>query len=269
MYTQTKFRMQTEQEDMPTLVEGLTLKGHTVALTDDTKDGVDFVAKPLVYKFHNHNVISIFKRMPFGTDIKMDGNPFIYALKGIHGWPFNMSSANIIKYLRRFINNCNQISKTYDTVIIVPSQYDVNRRFMYAIKSIVGYKNSIEAFFFKVEIDDPDSLIDHDKLNKDFTPYAKELIYDRIYKCFNKMKSGYFESKYMDKDLMKYLSMVVAFDRQQVADIAPMIDGKNVLILDDTLSSGKTISDCAKIIESTFNPKKLTFITLLSKKFSK
>ena len=44
-----------------------------------------------------------------------------------------------------------------------------------------------------------------------------------------------------------------------------MINDKDILILDDTISSGKTISDSVYAINETFKPKSITVITLFSK----
>ena len=41
-----------------------------------------------------------------------------------------------------------------------------------------------------------------------------------------------------------------------------VINNKNVLIFDDTVTSGKTISDSGKAIYEMFAPKSLTYITL-------
>ena len=43
-----------------------------------------------------------------------------------------------------------------------------------------------------------------------------------------------------------------------------VINGKNVLIFDDTVTTGKTISDSGEAICSMFIPKSITFITLFS-----
>ena len=43
------------------------------------------------------------------------------------------------------------------------------------------------------------------------------------------------------------------------------IDDKDILLLDDTISSGETVSQCINGILSNFIPKSITIITLLSK----
>ena len=48
-------------------------------------------------------------------------------------------------------------------------------------------------------------------------------------------------------------------------DIRKYIDDKDILLLDDTISSGETVSQCINGILSNFIPKSITIITLLSK----
>ena len=45
---------------------------------------------------------------------------------------------------------------------------------------------------------------------------------------------------------------------------ADLINGKDVLVFDDTITTGKTISDSGKAITEMFAPKSITFITLFS-----
>jgi hypoxanthine-guanine phosphoribosyltransferase len=51
----------------------------------------------------------------------------------------------------------------------------------------------------------------------------------------------------------------------EAIEYAPFINDKNILVLDDTIASGKTISEACKIIIESFTPKSITVITLFSK----
>ena len=48
-------------------------------------------------------------------------------------------------------------------------------------------------------------------------------------------------------------------------DVSEKINGKNILILDDTIASGQTISLFTKEILDIYEPSKVTIITLFSK----
>jgi hypothetical protein len=47
-------------------------------------------------------------------------------------------------------------------------------------------------------------------------------------------------------------------------EVADRINGKNALIIDDTVTSGKTLSDSAHAILEMYDPKSITFLTLFS-----
>lgn len=49
-------------------------------------------------------------------------------------------------------------------------------------------------------------------------------------------------------------------------EIAEHINDKNILIIDDTVTTGSTLSTSADAIWSTFNPKSITFLTIFSSK---
>ena len=72
----------------------------------------------------------------------------------------------------------------------------------------------------------------------------------------------YFSYKYIPPYLRKYVlkSMFLEDDNK----IDKMINDKDILILDDTISSGQTISETSKRIYNTFTPKSITVITLFS-----
>ncbi len=55
-----------------------------------------------------------------------------------------------------------------------------------------------------------------------------------------------------------YLSDCVKSD----LEMANQINGKRVLVLDDTVASVKTISDSAEDLMDTFDPKSITSLTL-------
>lgn len=251
------------------IVEGLNINidDKTVSLTDNHNSGVDFslVNNPVYYKHQGYNVISIFKRTPL-TDInntQRDGNPFIYALKNKNGWKFNITTSEITKYIRRFLSICKKIKNKYDTIIITPSASDINEKFMNVISKQVDADKIINEYFIKLtkeEIID-DDLIDTERIRNDYgTSFNK--VMSEIHRSFRRMKGEMFEAKYVNKEYLKYIKYI---ETNSNNDIRKYIDDKDVLLLDDTISSGETVSQCINGIISNFIPKSITIITLLSK----
>lgn len=249
------------------LVEGIIVDNfNKTVLLDDSSKGVDF-SKPVYWKTKDHiDVISIFKRTSYNNRGDFDGNPFIYALKNKFGWKFKISKAESYKYMRKFVENCQKLQQTYDTIIMIPSYSDINARFMDALFDISKAKHKIEHFFSKIELnhDEVEQFIDYEKIRQDFAdPRDVEIeIEDLLYDLNETGKK--FEAKLINKRYLKYIKFLQINDD---ADSVEQINGKNVLILDDTFSSGTTVSKAVEAIKSNYDPKSITVVTLLSKKF--
>ena len=251
------------------IVEGLNIDvdNKTVSLTDAHNSGIDFslVNNPVYDKHNGYDVISIFKRTSL-TDInntQRDGNPFIYALKNKNGWKFNITSEEINKYIRRFLSICQKINNKYDTIIITPSASELNEKFMKAISRQVDANNIINEYFVKLSKEEiiDDDLIDIERIRKDYGNSLNKVM-SEIHRSFRRMKGETFEAKYVKKEYLKYIKYI---ETNGDDDIRKYIDDKDILLLDDTISSGETVSQCINGILSNFIPKSITIITLLSK----
>lgn len=251
------------------IVEGLNIDVYnkTVSLTDNHNLGIDFslVNNPVYDKHNGYDVISIFKRTSL-TDInntQRDGNPFIYALKKKNGWKFNITSEEINKYIRRFLTVCKKINNKYDTIIITPSASELNEKFMKAISRQVDANNIINEYFVKLSKEEiiDDDLIDIERIRNDYGNSFNKVM-SEIHRSFRRMKGETFEAKYVKKEYLKYIKYI---ETNGDDDIRKYIDDKDILLLDDTISSGETVSQCINGILSNFIPKSITIITLLSK----
>ena len=251
------------------IVEGLNINvdNKTVSLTDNHNSGIDFslVNNPVYDKHNGYDVISIFKRTPL-TDInntRRDGNPFIYALKNKNGWKFNITTSEITKYIRRFLNICKKINNKYDTIIITPSASELNEKFMKTISRQVDANNIINEYFVKLSKEEiiDDDLIDIERIRNDYGSSFNKVM-SEIHRSFRRMKGETFEAKYVKKEYLKYIKYI---ETNGDDNIRKYIDDKNILLLDDTISSGETVSQCINGILSNFMPKSITIITLLSK----
>lgn len=245
----------------------------TVRLTMDNNDGVDFSEDSHIkYKANGLTVFSIFKRTPL-PDFRVgenddDGNPFIWALKGIDGWRFNATNTEIIQYIRRFLSICQTIDEQYDVVVMAPSKSEVNKRFMKVIYGIVGATVKIEDYFLKVKTHEILYNLDTEMIEQDYPNESSQEYMEReMRRALGKM-GNYFEAKKFPKEYLKYVKSVVDVDNKySVADSNNLFNGKRVLVLDDVFSSGKTVSDCVRCIWD-YSPSKVDVITLLSRKMT-
>lgn len=250
------------------IVEGININpdAKTVSLTDDHDKGVDFslVNNPVYDRYKGYDVISIFKRSKLvdSTNTPRDGNPFIHALKGKKGWKFDITNEELFRYIKRFLEICKKIKNTYDTIVITPSSTNLNERFMEVISKQVKAENIVREFLVKIKKEEiiDDDLIDKEQITKDYPDNYNEVI-TKISRSFRRMEGVDFEAKHMDKEYLKYIKYIGVNNDE---NIRPMMDGKDILLLDDTISSGSTVSQCIEGIISNFTPKSITIVTLLS-----
>ena len=249
------------------IVEGIVIDKYnkTVSLNDSNR-GVDFEG-PIYWKDKdNIDMISIFKRTKLDNfNDPYDGNPFIYALKDIKGWTFDITDAEIIKYLRKFINNCKKLQQNFDTIIIIPSGNDLNRRFMNKLFNLIKADFKIEKLIKKISlnVDDIEQFIDYELISKEFPDNHRNIeiqIEDILYEHQSKNKE--FSAKDVDKQLLRYIKFLQINDDPNSIE---KINDKNVLVLDDIYSSGSSIYRAVEAIKQNYNPKSLTGVTLLSK----
>jgi hypothetical protein len=210
---------------------------------------------PNIINIDGIKVISFFKRKKLKDD-NGDGNPLLYALKEINGW--NISKFDIDLLYKQFLLIVSKINNQYDTIIKTPSNNELNNIFMDKLQKSIKCKNIIKNPFGKLEKDEV-------YLNCiDFTE-MDDVDINRLNKSFSRMDT-YFTFKHIPVDLRKYIKKIYNdnYIQDEIED-AIKINGKDILILDDTISSGSTISNMVKTIEKLYDPKSITVITLFSK----
>lgn len=139
-------------------------------------------------------------------------------------------------------------------------------------------KYKITDYFGKCDLDVAYNSIDEEEIRryaKMINPHNPESevvsIWNRLEYCFGKMEKEhkkFFTAKLVDKDLLRFVKNPISTKTSNMAECAEYFNDKDVLILDDILASGTTLSFCVQNILDTYSPKSVTAITLLSKKFN-
>lgn len=112
---------------------------------------------------------SMFTRTPYNNQkYDIDSNPFIYALKNIKGWKFDILYSDFHDIVVKFLNITNKLNKHYDTIVIVPSNYNINKRFADIISKHIKYHNIIEDYFRKKNKEDVYDTLNISQLEKNF-----------------------------------------------------------------------------------------------------
>lgn len=247
-----------------------------VSFNNEHQDNVDtnnYVHPYIISNtIRNENVLSIFERKD--NEEGNDGNPLVYALKNIRGWRFANPQQDIMALLRRFVSVTNRLQMNFDTLIVTPSNNELNNRvFSYLIR-LINFENQFSSFFKKLTVEEVyENYYDEDYFDNLGGVEAKHARMEmtKAFRSMNLRNKGIFSYKYISalayRDSIEQ-SLKLAFDENMSMQYRDAINGKNVLVLDDTVASGKTLSDSADAIRSMFDPNSITFLTLFSPKSS-
>jgi len=193
----------------------------------------------------------LFKRKPSKTpkDLISDGNPLVYALKNTKGWKIpKKDEESIYKRINEIVTKL-QKKKNFDTIILVPSSNPLVENLSNYLKG-----NVLEGCLTKRTKDE----IIEDMPWQNFTKTELE----KVKTAFDKM-SYWFESKYFPKDQKIIQKMEVNLYKIH-KDKNLQISGKHVLVVDDTISTGLSISKCSEIIQESYFPASITQLSLFS-----
>lgn len=209
-------------------------------------------------------VISIFKRKR--NNYGSDGNPLIYDIKNKYGWTFNNRDYDVFYLMKQFIKICSKLDKKYDTIITVPSSNPLNIKFMHKLNNIINCDYKIGNFFEKFNSAEVfENNIKWDDVEK--TEYHK--VYKILEDSFVKMHDENdckFSYKYIPPKYRKYISKTLHFYEDPDVMLYDFeINGKDIIVLDDVISTGSSLSETVQNILSIYIPKSITVITLFSK----
>lgn len=253
------------------LIEGIDIdyKNRTVGFNPTHENNVDtsVILNPKYSNINGIDVISLFTRKKSISG--GDGNPLIYALKGLNDWKFKNGNSDIYGLLRQFLLISQKIKEKYDTIITIPSSKYLNTIFLHKLNKIIKADNLIEDYFYKMLADEVfEDYVDWQSIDRDNSDIEFEKISKDINMYFYNMhtkNNGIFSYKYIkNPDLRKYIKKTMWSTEEKSVECAPYINGKSILILDDTISSGQSISEATSNIANIFDPKSITVITLFS-----
>lgn len=239
------------------LFEGIdiNLKMKTITFTDKHENYVDTSGKLFKKKIDGIDTYMLFKRKKDSGNLVSDGNPLVYALKNLNSWKLT----NKEDLMQRIEYSLKQLPKS-DIVVMVPSSNPLMREISKYITA--SGSELLESCLFKKTKEEVLSEMDF----SEFTDF--EL--DEIDRGFDKMGT-YFESKYFPKFLLDKLSVSIFKTHSNFSpkekknnDLAIKIKDKNILIIDDTISTGFSLSSCSKIIKDQYFPKNVIQFSLFS-----
>lgn len=215
-------------------------------------------------------VWSIFKRR---KGLRGDGNPLIYALKGENGWRFR-SEEDERAVFQQFDTIATKFGMLYPigVTIVIPSGSDLNERIAALIASKSPNAQVISGAVIKITTEEVfDTVMMPNSEFKRF--YNTKEKFERAFRelqayldDMDRERDGMFSRHLVKNSQMRnVLNRTMKASPSSAAVYAKLINGEDVLIIDDTVSRGQTIREACEIIQDTYAPKSITVLTLLSK----
>jgi len=272
--------------------EGINIdrKNKIVYLTLEHDRGIKFSGKPVIdtqlVEGIKYNVISIFERTEYYVineekeKIYYDGNPLVYALKDLYTWSINDETRN------QFFNEMDKVLKEikfndYDTLVLMPSKHLFLNEFINYAKKYVNDKIKIATPFLslkypnynknKIDWDDKNRFIRTSVLLPN-TPFRIENnVIDEVWQSIRK-NEGYVSMKDISDNYREYVR-TIKLNSTEYERTYDKVYNKDILLVDDTMSTGSSISQGIKYLKGIkrfkglekFNPKSITIMTIFSK----
>ena len=212
-------------------------------------------------------VWSIFKRKKGET--REDGNPLVCALNG-EGWTFR-SEEDRLAIEKRINDIATKFAQIYPigVTIIIPSGNELNYHIAEMVMSKSKNAELLEGAICKLTTEEVNDIV-----------LAKKSFFRQIYKDnFNaayKQLCVYFEemdekrdgtfSRHFIKDskMRNVLLNTLKVSSDRYAKDSKIINGQDILIIDDTISRGQSIKEACQIMLESYAPKSITILTLSS-----
>lgn len=215
--------------------------------------------------------IAVYSLLMRKGDSVMDGNPLLYAFKNENGWTFR-SDADRDAILKQVDLIAKKFADMYPLgfTVLIPSGNHLNRM----IGEIVRKKGNgviiVDDVLTKVTTEEIMDIVM--EKNSPFHAYYRnnmESALRQLKTYLNKMdaeKNGYFTRHYVrDPKMRDVLNKTLKLSGDAVARYSKSIDGKDVLLIDDSISRGQTIKEACSILLENYEPKSITVLTLFSK----
>ena len=224
-------------------------------------------------------VFSLLQRTPLARR-SGDGNPLVYLLKGHPDYKFKTDKDKQLVYgcidgiLKNFIAEFFKSIDGTTAVVLCPSGNALNMRFANKLNSLAKKDgHSLEVFdsvLTKMTVSAVEDLL-LDGYEPSFNhwiaslPQAKADVKLKMLKAdFDRMEKkhdGTFAFHLVrDRETRNHIVRSMVADKNG----AEQISGRDVLLIDDTMTTGQTIREACETLCETYSPKSITALTLFS-----
>lgn len=219
---------------------------------------------------HQILVFSIFKRNI--NNGSRDGNPLIYALKGENGWRFR-GDEDREAINQQFKAIANKFCDFYkgEATVIVPSNSILNPYIVEIMREVNPAIVLFDKLIRKMSTEEILDICDADgSVFRQYYDNRLEEAYSELegfLKAMNEQHGGMYARHFVkDAEMRDVLTrtMTVTADNDYIKRFVESVNGKPVLIIDDTISRGHSLKEVCEIILSEANPSMVTCLTLMS-----
>lgn len=231
---------------------------------------------PTVDNIDGVEVWSIFQRNNLGSskiEIYNDGNPLIHALKNNEdNWFFesNRDKNLILNCANRILQKFYSLHNS-DVTVMIPSTSFINKLLGNMYKNVDPNANIIKGLLIKMttqevkkELMKPTSLFISNYSNQ--LDNALELL-DEDMELMNIKNNGIFSYHLVsNQEMRNCIEVTLKLCTNPLGKYGDLINNKNILLIDDSISRGSTIKQSINLIRSCFTPNSITALTMFSKK---
>lgn len=210
----------------------------------------------------NVKVWSVFQRKQDAAN--SDGNPLLYALKNEKGYKLTnpMAVKNRIEYIVKKFCSSNQ---GIDVTIALPSTNSLNNTFASMVANNCKNPQYISNLFVKMSIEEVDDFIFEER-SKFRLFYGKrfEQKYRVLQNYYKRMNDSFQFHKVQDMEMRSVIEHTIKLADDFYGEYIDKINGKNILIIDDSITLGQTVKESCQILLNNYIPSSITILTLFS-----
>ena len=207
-------------------------------------------------------VWSLFQRKSGGMS---DSNPMLYVLKKEKG--YTLTNPKIV--YKRIEDLCEQFIQNHPNMsatLAIPSTNQLNKYLLNTFKKKSQNTMIIDNLLVKLSVQEVD-----DYIFKEDSMFRKQYgaQYEQAYEMFvnycSKMKDGIFRIHLIeDMKMRKVIDHTIKIADQFYGKYLSAINGKDILIMDDSITTGQSLREVYQIIADCYEPKSITILTLMS-----
>lgn len=212
-------------------------------------------------------VWSIFKRKKGET--RDNGNPLVCALNG-EGWTFR-SEEDRLAIEKQFNDIATKFAQIYPigVTIIIPSGNELNYHIAEMVMSKSKNAELLEGAICKLTTEEVNDIVlakdsfFRQKYKNNFNAAYKQLCV--YFEEMDEKRDGTFSRHFIkDSKMRNVLLNTLKVSPDRYAKDSKIINGQDILIIDDTISRGQSIKEACRIMMESYAPKSITVLTLSS-----